>query len=732
MAASFNVFPAGYSPQKVPQFMINNVLAVCPDVNPKDVAKDLVITGSTTRTINRILDGQFPAAINVDHEDEDSPPDQILSSEAKREGDISFSRRNSTMAVINEAKSQDRDSSETEETDSDDEDETKSLFTALKGRLYDRESHKGRLEQSNTQTDFRNGTYNYYKKFDRISNKNTGSGEVKRTSSIIDVSFSDDSDDGEELCLQDKCNIVVSKCSLLSRATGEDVPDCILVEPKKVKSCGGPKKKGKDNNVDLSPRMETNIMDSHLSSDDDNDFPCMLPSSGVSSESQNSGVCQSFMSSCSSGTVNCAESHEIPTKRKKRTAEEVLRQKNNALRRKQAKMLELQAKKEAKEKEKQERELAREQMKVKRDKEKLLKKVESMNQKSNRLDGCIKQVVMCIDPNILQGSELPADNVLLQKLELLGAGHKVIAQRIPCSVTWQRANVEHDVDDTLQISSKTTFVEEQHAVLLLTAIKFVEMVSCFCKEVQSTVITITDDNESLAAFCERILESYAGKVVTLVILGLEEYFKCVKLTQQRQFRNTVLGPSSSDTDKPSGKGRKKAKKGPELSVMVSRVDVEEALVDLQLRQPNCRVRMCETEEEFAEMLSMFTKAVAEAPYKKKQPEAFSFCVEGGDKGSVKVSKEGNGLKRVWQQNFQQFRNVSPDMASAIVAMYPTPQSLFQAYSKCGSREEAAKLLQDILVRRGAGVLATSRRIGPELSRRIHMLFTSEDGDLSLK
>ena len=58
---------------------------------------------------------------------------------------------------------------------------------------------------------------------------------------------------------------------------------------------------------------------------------------------------------------------------------------------------------------------------------------------------------MCIDPNILQGSELSADNVLLQKLELLGAGHKVVAQRIPCSVTWQRANVEHDVDDTLQV-----------------------------------------------------------------------------------------------------------------------------------------------------------------------------------------------------------------------------------------------------------------------------------------
>jgi len=47
------------SPYKlVPQSMIANVMAVCPDVDPKDVAKDLIITGSATRTINRILDGQ--------------------------------------------------------------------------------------------------------------------------------------------------------------------------------------------------------------------------------------------------------------------------------------------------------------------------------------------------------------------------------------------------------------------------------------------------------------------------------------------------------------------------------------------------------------------------------------------------------------------------------------------------------------------------------------------------
>lgn len=42
----------------VTESMINNVMSICPDVDRKDVAKDLLITGSATRTINRILDGQ--------------------------------------------------------------------------------------------------------------------------------------------------------------------------------------------------------------------------------------------------------------------------------------------------------------------------------------------------------------------------------------------------------------------------------------------------------------------------------------------------------------------------------------------------------------------------------------------------------------------------------------------------------------------------------------------------
>ena len=57
------VFSSPYKP--VPQSMIDNVMSICPDVDPKDVAKDLVITGSATRTINRILDGQVSKLYTV-------------------------------------------------------------------------------------------------------------------------------------------------------------------------------------------------------------------------------------------------------------------------------------------------------------------------------------------------------------------------------------------------------------------------------------------------------------------------------------------------------------------------------------------------------------------------------------------------------------------------------------------------------------------------------------------
>ena len=63
----------------------------------------------------------------------------------------------------------------------------------------------------------------------------------------------------------------------------------------------------------------------------------------------------------------------------------------------------------------------------------------------------IQQIKVCIDPEIVNGGQLPEESLLLQKLESFGARHKVESQLIPASITWKRAVVEHDVADTLQV-----------------------------------------------------------------------------------------------------------------------------------------------------------------------------------------------------------------------------------------------------------------------------------------
>ncbi|XP_048575585.1 crossover junction endonuclease EME1 isoform X2 [Nematostella vectensis] len=277
-------------------------------------------------------------------------------------------------------------------------------------------------------------------------------------------------------------------------------------------------------------------------------------------------------------------------------------------------------------------------------------------------------------------------------------------------------------DECLKITSEKTFVEEGHVLAQVTADDFVAMVDTYKK------VRMGDSTSSstLESFCRRLMNLYSKKALILAVMGLEKYFRNIKTMQARQFRNAVRGGTEVPT---TGKQRKRGRATER--VLVTRVDVEEVLVELELRV-GCGVRMLDTAQEFADFVGMMTKSLAEAPFKKSQPEAFSFCVDSWNKASVKVTKDGEGLLKAWQQQIQQFTNVSAQMAAAIVSVYPSPQMLLRAYKRCSSDTEASRLLQDIPVRRGAGALATSRRIGPELSRRIHLLFTSSNGKEVLK
>ncbi|NWS40404.1 EME1 endonuclease, partial [Probosciger aterrimus] len=155
------------------------------------------------------------------------------------------------------------------------------------------------------------------------------------------------------------------------------------------------------------------------------------------------------------------------------------------------------------------------------------------------------------------------------------------------------------------------------------------------------------------------------------------------------------------------------------------------LVDLQLCK-QVQVSFFESWEELGEYATMFTKSVAEAPFKRERENmGFSFYLEKAWCGGVKVDRSGKGLLEVWKRQLQQFNRVSLEMAEAIVSAYPSPQLLNQAYIRCSSEQERENMLANISVRRGDGVTATSRRIGPELSRRVYLQMTSHDPDLYL-
>ncbi|KAG7239782.1 hypothetical protein INR49_028369 [Caranx melampygus] len=55
----------------------------------------------------------------------------------------------------------------------------------------------------------------------------------------------------------------------------------------------------------------------------------------------------------------------------------------------------------------------------------------------------------------------------------------------------------------------------------------------------------------------------------------------------------------------------------------------------------------------------------------------------------------------------------------------------EAYSLCKSDREKTSLLSDLLIRRGEGVTSTTRRVGPELSKRLFLLMNSSDPDQML-
>ncbi|KAK2490380.1 hypothetical protein MC885_011485 [Smutsia gigantea] len=370
--------------------------------------------------------------------------------------------------------------------------------------------------------------------------------------------------------------------------------------------------------------------------------------------------------------------------------------------------------------------------------------------KALRPEECLKHIMVVLDPGLLQ---MAGGGQLLGALQSMGCCCGIEAPAVPSSITWRRRSGPTEYtqfeqlrtgegqDQGLLLSAAVTslqrkkddakwtrlmgdgeegWVEEPMVLVLLLAEAFVSMTYNFK---QGSLGSMEKGKETLRSFVTDITAKTEGKALSLVIVDQEKRFSDLNPPKRRK-----QGVAKKEQAKEKKKRKQlEANTGP----MVSRVDMEEALVDLQLHT-QAQARIVQSWEELANFACTFTKAVAEAPFKKLRDQtSFSFCLESDWAGGAKVDRAGRGLALVWRRQIQQLNRVSLEMASAVVDVYPSPQLLVQAYRRCFSEQERQNLLADIKVRRGEGVTSTSRRIGPELSRRIYLQMTTLQPDLSL-
>ncbi|XP_056405523.1 crossover junction endonuclease EME1 [Hyla sarda] len=327
-------------------------------------------------------------------------------------------------------------------------------------------------------------------------------------------------------------------------------------------------------------------------------------------------------------------------------------------------------------------------------------------EKRKKIDGKKMDVVTVhIDPVLLQDG---SGGVVLSALQAQETPCVIQSHPVSRSITWSRSGVNIDGD---------AFSQEDAEILVLVPVEdFVAMILNHKKGA-------SENNVTLSSFVANIVANKSCAIPSLVVTELEKYFKNQKTKDRKRLKEVIRGEAAKD------KGHKRIHKGEPQQL--SRVDVEEALMVLQVYK-DVYVWFLETAKEFSDFVCMFSKAMTEAPAKRQRDNSsFSFYLDGDWAKGLKVERCGKGLLEVWKKQMQQFNRVSVEVASAVVAVYPSPQLLVKAYHHCKADAERHNLLSDILVRRGEGVTSTSRRVGPELSKRIYLQFMSSEPELSL-
>ncbi|XP_046702289.1 crossover junction endonuclease EME1-like isoform X2 [Silurus meridionalis] len=346
---------------------------------------------------------------------------------------------------------------------------------------------------------------------------------------------------------------------------------------------------------------------------------------------------------------------------------------------------------EEKERWKREKEKQRERQKEEKRQKQKKKKEAAERVKSLKPEEYLKTITVNIHPVLLQDSGC---DVLLSTLAALEWRNQIEEHDLTHSISWSRTQAVtlHTTED-----EDSMVVEEDQVLMVVTQIEFVDMMM----SIKQALIGGCEEAESLFQPLCGYLNRKTGAVISVLVTRGQYYQGDLYYEEDETCPRSQLG--------------------------LQNIDIEEVLVYLQLYK-NVSVHFLFGWQEVTDHVCAVTKALSKRPSRTLQdiPD-LGFCVDGLWSGGVRVESGGRGLAQVWTRQIQQLNRVSVSMATAVTTAYPSPQLLLQAYEKAESGEERCGLLADLRVKGGA----KERRIGPELSTRVHRLMTSHNPELVL-
>lgn len=284
--------------------------------------------------------------------------------------------------------------------------------------------------------------------------------------------------------------------------------------------------------------------------------------------------------------------------------------------------------------------------------EKALKAIEKKKSKEIKPGECIKFMEVNLDRGIddRNGNFRTEIESVLQNANVK---FNVTTELIPNSISWRRNIEENYIDENNEMCVRKSIQIEEFVVIIWSSHEAVTHVA----------------RDTFCAFISNIKTLLPNYSMTLVIFGMEEYFAYRK----KQKSGQSVGSNSS-------KGNSKSNQRFETFPIVSRQQLEICLTEVQV-VAKCSSRLIESAQDLALMVYQYTKSISEIPYKlqkrENQESKFDWYVMGDNKNTVRVDKDGNGLKRLWQQQLCQFNLSSLETSEAICSVYPSPVQLIE-------------------------------------------------------